>query len=128
MRIYLVLSIVYMGVLFYLSSSPVAIREPSISFFDKLVHIGAYGVLASLVYLTLRAKNVTGPYPLVLAFLIAFAYGLVNEIRQSFIPWRDADIMDAVANGIGAFAFPLAFHFGNRLNRPSPKPEEHPRS
>jgi VanZ family protein len=123
-----VLSIVYMRFLFYLSSSPVAIRQPSISFFDKLVHMGAYGVLASLVYLTLRARNRKGSHALILAFVIATAYGLFNEIRQSLIPWREADAMDAVANGIGALLFPLALHVGHRIGRPLWKPGEDPPS
>jgi VanZ family protein len=85
------------------------IRGLSVSFFDKFLHMGAYGILASLIYLGLQVMHVAKRYLLILAFVISFAYGIANEIHQYFIPWRNAEILDVMANGIGAFCFPLLF-------------------
>jgi VanZ family protein len=109
--IYWILSLLYMVLIFFLSSYPVPIRTPSFAFFDKMVHIFEYGILASLIYLALRDANPTKHYLFVLAFVIAFLYGVSDEIHQYFIPGRRADIFDVVANGIGAFFFLTAFHF-----------------
>ena len=84
-------------------------------FFDKLVHVGAYGVLAVLVYLALR-KTATGKgFLFGFAFLGSFAYGIVNEIQQAFLPWRDADLADVAANGLGALCFLLVLKMVSRV-------------
>ena len=95
----------YMGLLFVLSSSATEIDVKSFSSFDKLVHVGAYGVLAVLIYFGLRQAGVGEGSLLIVSFSGSFAYGIVNEIQQAFLPWRDADLADVAANGIGALCF-----------------------
>ncbi len=97
-----------MGFLFYVSSIPTEIEVPSFSAFDKLTHLVAYGVLACLIYLALYETNSLKGYVLVVAFAISFFYGTLNEIHQYFLPWREADVFDAIANGMGALLFPVA--------------------
>ena len=112
-NIYSVVCVVYMGVLFVLSSSPTEIEVESFSAFDKLVHVGAYGVLAVLIYLVLQRVG-ESRYVFGFAFLGSFVYGIVNEVRQAFLPWRDADIADVAANGIGALCFLLVLSLTRR--------------
>jgi len=100
-----------MGLIFYLSSYPMKIEVPSFSYSDKLVHIVEYGILASFVYLALRGTNLAKYHLLGLAFAIAFLYGVSDEIHQYFVPGRDADVLDVVADGIGALCFPLTFQY-----------------
>jgi len=107
-NIYWLLSLLYMGFIFYLSSYPEPIKVPSFSCSDKLLHIVEYGILASLIYLALNKGNVTKHYFVALAFTISFLYGVSDEIHQHFVPGREADIFDVIANGIGALCFPLA--------------------
>ena len=110
-NIYWLLSFFYMGLIYYLSSYPVAIELPSFSYSDKLAHTAAYGVLASLIYVALRKGNVAKHHVVALAFTISFLYGVSDEIHQYFVPGRQADIFDVMANGIGALCFPLAFQY-----------------
>lgn len=107
-NVYLILSVAYMGLIFFLSSFRMEIKAVAFSFGDKLVHLVVYGILASLIYLALREMSIGKRYVLILAFAISFAYGVTNEIHQYFVPWRDADVFDVMANGIGAFCFPMA--------------------
>lgn len=72
--IYWLLSLLYMGLIFYLSSYPVAIKVPSFPCSDKLAHIAAYGVLASLIYIALKKGNVNKHHVVALAFTILFLY------------------------------------------------------
>jgi VanZ family protein len=98
-----------MVLIFILSSYPTPIKTPLFVSFDKMVHIVEFGILASLIYLALRVMNSGKHHMFVLAFVIAFLYGVSDEIHQYFVPGRRADIFDVVANGIGAFCIPLIF-------------------
>lgn len=61
---------------------------------DKVLHAGAYAVLAGLLTLA------TGR-PL-LAVVLATAYGVTDEIHQSFVPGRDPSVGDLIADALGA--------------------------
>ena len=104
-NIYLIFSLLYMVLIFFLSSYPTPIRTPSFALFDKIVHMVEFGVLALLIYLALRDTNAAKHHLFVLAFMITFLYGVSDEIHQYFVPGRKADIFDVIANGIGAFCF-----------------------
>ena len=100
-----------MGLIFYLSSHPSPIKVELFPYLDKLVHIVEYGVLASLVYRALRDTVVAPHHLFGLAFMIAFLYGVSDEIHQYFVPGREAELFDIVADGIGALCFPAAFQY-----------------
>lgn len=120
---YWMLSLIYMGLIFCISSYPEPTKVPSPPYFDKAVHILEYGLLASLVYLALRDMKVPGRYLVGLAFAIAFLYGVSDEIHQYFVPGRHAEILDVLADGIGAFSFLLAFqYYDNRSNDGKTRP------
>jgi len=110
-----------MGLIFLFSSFPQPMELPSFSSADKLVHLLAYGLLASLIYFA-REKSRATFHPIFIPFLIAFLYGLSDEIHQYFVPGRDADVFDALANAVGAFVFPLGIHakkYGRRTTLPN---------
>lgn len=71
---------------------------------DKLVHFTFYAVFAILwfFYLKLYVTNHTKLYLFVFIFSVSF--GIMIEICQSiFTETRQADVIDAVANTLGAF-------------------------
>lgn len=78
---------------------------PSFPLKDKVLHMAAYGVLASLFY---RACRVTWPgrlspaQLLVLSVCFATLFGMSDEIHQSFVATRQADVMDGVADFAGS--------------------------
>lgn len=106
--IYWILSILVMGLIFLFSSFPPPM-ELSFLFAGKPIHLLAYGVLASLIYFA-REKSRALFHPIFIPFLIAFLYGISDEIHQHFVPGREADVFDALANALGAFVFPLGIH------------------
>ncbi|HUU43612.1 MAG TPA: VanZ family protein [Planctomycetota bacterium] len=74
-------------------------------YFDKLLHVAAYGVLAMLLFRALWADE-TRPTPtavLVLAVVLATLYGVSDEFHQIFTG-REFDVWDMAANGLGAAA------------------------
>ena len=85
---------------------------PSFPLKDKVLHMAAYGILAALFY---RACRVTWPGRLspvqLLAISACFAtlYGVSDEIHQSFVATRQADMMDGVADLVGSILGALAY-------------------
>ena len=64
---------------------------------DKIVHFAGYMVLAvqaQPVFSTRRAA--------LIAALCMVPFGIAMEIGQDYVPGRQADVFDAVANSIGA--------------------------
>ena len=109
LNIYWIISFLYMGLIFLFSSFPPPMELPSFGFADKLVHLLAYGLLASLIYFA-REKSRAIFHPIFIPFLIAFLYGLSDEIHQHFMPGREADVFDVLADALGGFVFPLGIH------------------
>jgi len=66
-------------------------------------HIGIYfgfGVLLYFVFLTSKNPALVR-YSAICAVFIGTAYGILNEVFQSFLPYRTASVADAVSNLIG---------------------------
>ncbi|NNG01775.1 MAG: VanZ family protein [Desulfobacteraceae bacterium] len=86
---------------------------PVIDFGDKLLHIAAYALLATLFFRAYRNTGKLSRSPLlliVLSILSSTLYGLTDEIHQSFVSVRHADVLDLVADGVGSILGSLAYH------------------
>lgn len=99
----------YAALIFYLSSLPYPGKDLPSAFGDvndKVIHCVEYGVLAVLVYRALRWG--AGPQWAARAWwaavIIAVLYGVSDELHQSFVPPREMDPYDLVADSVGAFA------------------------
>lgn len=97
--------LVYCGALFYVSSLPQP-PMPDLGFDwgDKLAHAGAFFVMALLAYRAARwlfpAKKLGRT--IIIGICFASLYGATDEIHQYFVPERSTDILDWVADTIGA--------------------------
>jgi hypothetical protein len=118
--IYALASLVWMGVLAYLSSQPgtkVHVEPP----LDKVIHLCAFGILGFLV------ACAAGPrlrwHAAWIATLVAALYGLGDEVHQSLTPGRSASAWDwtfDVAGGAsGGAAWLVAWSQGLRRGRGS---------
>jgi VanZ family protein len=106
---------VYAGVIFYLSSLPNPFPALLVRFGDKLPHGVEYGGLATVLSLGMRASGVRPGRALALAVLAASLYGASDELHQSFVPGRDADVLDWVVDTVGAaLAAGAVFWLGRR--------------
>jgi VanZ family protein len=96
--------IAYCVAIYIQSSQPGPEYIPDVRFLDKFLHVGAYGLLGILffrAYETLPLKNFKNL--LILTSIGSAAlYGISDEIHQYFVPSRQADIMDVIANTIGS--------------------------
>ena len=79
---------------------------------DKMLHIGAYGLLGILffrVYETLPLRD-NKKLLILLSIGSATLYGISDEIHQYFVPFRHADALDGVANTIGSIVGVILYY------------------
>ncbi|GJL66692.1 MAG: hypothetical protein NPIRA05_16630 [Nitrospirales bacterium] len=117
--------ILYAGLIVFLSS----LSSPGVNFIaifpgfdDKIIHAIEYAILAILCY---RALLHTAPkdwmlYAPVLAIMASVMFGITDEIHQAFVPLRQADAWDVLADGIGASIGVGMWKW--KFYLPSPKP------
>lgn len=105
----------YATAIFYFSSLP--FPSESVPDFleeagDKVLHMLEYGLLGILSYQAFR--HGAGPwgakYALLLAIGFSAFYGLTDEVHQAFVPERDADVYDVLADALGACLVTWCWH------------------
>lgn len=101
-RLFLILAIGWAALIYYLSDQPGIILPQMFPHEDKLLHLLAYGVLAFLAMGTCRpdtCRRHSGYFWLVAA--LAGLYGVLDEFHQYFVPGRDTDPLDMLADLCG---------------------------
>ena len=115
--------IIYCVFIFIQSGLPVPFDMPDVSHFDKLLHLGGYGVMGILFYRTyLAGWPQAKKRRLIWASVISTAlYGLSDEIHQYFVPERSADLLDWVADAaggvLGAVVYQRLFDSARRIRK-----------
>jgi VanZ family protein len=94
-------------VIFCLSSRPFGNFALPFTHFDKLVHMGEYGILCLLLYRALihTSESWWKKRAVMFSILLCILYGISDEIHQMFVPMRKLDALDLLADGLGAGLF-----------------------
>ena len=86
------------AMIFWASShSRVAMPDLGLANFDKVAHFSIYGLLATLTARLGRNRRAAW-----LALLAVSAFGVTDEWHQSFVPGRSCEVLDWVADTLGA--------------------------
>ena len=115
--------ILYCLLIFVQSANPSPEQIPSFKFVDKVLHFAAYAIMGVLFYRayqkTLKIKDNLRMLML-LSAASASLYGISDEIHQSFVPFRDAEVSDVIADTIGAFSGVYLYQFliVSRMEKP----------
>ena len=98
--------ILYCLLIYIQSDKPSPEMIPSFQFVDKLLHFAAYGILGILFYRAFRTLRIKDNIKalMLLSVISATLYGISDEIHQSFVPFRQAEVADAIADMIGAIS------------------------
>ncbi|MFN8062675.1 MAG: VanZ family protein [Vicinamibacterales bacterium] len=97
--------LLYMAMIFGLSTQS-QLPSPPGRLTDKHVHFLVFGGLSALLLRALARgewRRVTVA-TVVGAIVLTAVYGASDELHQSFVPGRDASVLDAVADALGASA------------------------
>ncbi|MBW1758802.1 MAG: VanZ family protein [Deltaproteobacteria bacterium] len=105
--------LIYGLLIFIQSSRPSPANFPhNIAHIDKLLHFFGYallGVLFARAFKTRSAKN-NLKLLMVLSIILSGLYGISDEIHQAFVPFRDGDIMDILADILGSICGVFAYY------------------
>ena len=96
--------LIYALLIFYLSSQSYPDQHlPSFIFglSDKILHAFEYGILGILLYRAFKQMTQT-TQSISLAIICVIAFGITDEMHQWFVPQRQADVWDLVADIVGA--------------------------
>jgi len=96
--------LIYCLLIFIQSSYPSTELIADWPYIDKILHFAAYALLSTLflrAFKTTRIKN-NLKLVLILSVLFSFFYGISDEIHQYFVPYRNADLMDVLADLLGS--------------------------
>jgi len=111
-----------MLIIFVQSSFPsITLPKVEIISADKIVHMGVYGLLAVLCYISLihlTEKNTFSLSPFSWSFVIASLYGASDEVHQYYVPNRSAEVQDWIADvaGIVIAVLLIKFIFQFKIN------------
>ncbi len=92
----------YMALVFYLSAQSNPLPELTHVVKDKVLHGVEYAALAALLVRALRLSGFSLARAAILAVAVASLYGASDEWHQSFVPGRDSEVGDWVADTAGA--------------------------
>jgi VanZ family protein len=81
---------------------------------DKLFHASAYAIFSWLIY-----RAVARPTPLVnhihtISALLGIGYAATDELHQLFVPGRQAELSDLLADILGIITVQLVIYYGRR--------------
>jgi VanZ family protein len=93
--------IIYMSVIFYLSSQSQPLPELTSRVWDKALHTIEYAGLGVLLYRALVGEGLPRRATILATIVIVSAYGASDEWHQSFVPMRDADVRDWMVDTLG---------------------------
>jgi VanZ family protein len=98
------LAVAWAAAIYWVSSrsNPFPFLPSRLFSFDKVLHAGAYAVLGGLVAASLARTRLWPGRAVLLAIVLATAYGASDELHQSRVPNRDADPADLLADATGA--------------------------
>jgi len=75
---------------------------------DKVFHVAEFALFALLAWKAFRSR-------LILSLLVALAFAAFDEFHQSFVPTREASVLDGAADALGVVLALLAARKGSVL-------------
>jgi VanZ family protein len=105
--------VVYCAMVFMQSAYPAPEKLPSFFLMDKMIHFTLYAVMGLLFYRAYKILPLAHRPQLLmlLSFVSASLYGISDEIHQYFVPYREADFFDVVADALGAACGVYLYHY-----------------
>ncbi len=95
----------------FLLDEPQLARDVANATWDKLLHAMVYGGLALFYWMGLGFR---APFP---SWVLVTTIGALDEFHQIFIPTRTADVLDVVADAVGAAIVILVLQHLSRAPR-----------
>lgn len=93
----------YMLLIFLISSVSYPPQPLPLKGYAPIIeHMFEFGILGFLLYTSFKINKNTQRNAFILAVSVAILYGISDEIHQAFVPGRVSDLVDVLADSIGA--------------------------
>lgn len=118
---FIILSIIWMSIIFYLSSLPSTSTGPDTLLFkiiSKVLHFVIFGILSILYLFSLKwDKHLreTGIKFFLISLFLTSIYAITDEYHQSFSPGRTPSVGDVIIDTCGALTFLTIAYFLTRF-------------
>ena len=98
--------VIYCIFIFIMSSISTPKMMPDVTYSDKILHFGAFVVLAVLFWRAFASLHlgIKNRILIALTLISSIAFGVLIEVNQSFLSYRQAEMADIGADVIGTFA------------------------
>lgn len=93
--------LIYMALIFHFSSESEPLPAMTHLVWDKALHLTEYACLGLLLCRALRGEGLGRLASAIGALALASAYGASDEWHQAFVPLRDSEVRDWVADTLG---------------------------
>lgn len=91
----------YYGLIFFLSSKPLTV-DIEFPLIDKAIHMAEFGILGFLLLFGFSRSLKYPPHiKFILALVTGILLGILDEVHQYFIPTRESDVLDFLADVVG---------------------------
>jgi VanZ family protein len=110
--------LLYMAVIFSISSLPNPAPEITARVSDRLLHGVEYGLLAVLLVRALAREGASWGTAVLAAIVLTSLYGASDEYHQAFVPGRISDVGDWIADTIGGAVGALGHGVAMRSRKP----------
>jgi VanZ family protein len=109
--------LVYCAAIFIQSSFPAPQAVSGFLLSDKLLHVAGYAVLGALCLRAMRTFPIkSASMLLLLSILFSAFYGVTDEIHQLFVPSRNGDPWDVIADTMGSVLGVAGYYLMERIN------------
>ncbi len=113
--LFFVPAVLYYALIFYLSSKSYEV-EVNILFFDKGIHIVEFAILGFfLSFGCFQSIKLSFKGNVIFILATGILLGSLDEWHQSFVPLRNSDVLDIVADTTGIFIGLLIYVYLTRL-------------
>jgi len=106
--------ILYCTLIYALSNQSKILAPSLVSYQDKFIHASAYAVMGLLSWRALSHFFQQRHYLFISSLVFCSLYGFSDEFHQSFVPGRHADILDWIADTLGAAVMIVFLNFRSK--------------
>ena len=105
------LLILYCVLIYWLSDQSTLPTPDLFQHQDKVIHAGAYFVMAAFAFRAFRHFISSQPVLFISILIFCSLYGMSDEWHQSFVPGRMSDTADWLADTLGGVLFACLYYW-----------------
>ena len=106
--------LLYCSFIYWLSSKPSLPAPMLFTHQDKIFHMGAYFIMGILAWRFFNDCFSKPTVVILVSLCFSSIYGMSDEWHQSFVPGREADVLDWLADTLGALIALVAIQLTKR--------------